>query len=128
RRAALGGAAASRTAVAKEARATPGSVATVGRLHPDPGAANVIPGIVRVSLDIRHADDSVRKAALGRLLRHAEDVAARRGLSVSWERHLDQSAVAMDASLTHMLQSAVAASGYPVHRMISGAGHDAMIV
>jgi len=128
RRDALAGAAEWITAVEKEACATPGSVATVGRLHPEPGAANVIPGIVRVSLDIRHADDSVRKEALGRLLRHAEDIAARRGLSVSWERHLDQSAVAMDASLTHMLESAVAASGYPVHRMISGAGHDAMIV
>ena len=128
RRDALAGAAEWITAVEKEACATPGSVATVGRLHPEPGAANVIPGIVRVSLDIRHAHDSVRKEALGRLLRHAEAIAARRGLSVSWERHLDQSAVAMDASLTHMLESAVAASGYPVHRMISGAGHDAMIV
>ena len=34
----------------------------------------------------------------------------------------------MDTSLTGSLERAVANSGYPVHRMISGAGHDAMIV
>jgi allantoate deiminase len=34
----------------------------------------------------------------------------------------------MDAALTAMLERAVARSGYDVHRLISGAGHDAMIL
>jgi allantoate deiminase len=116
------------TVVEREARATPSAAATVGRLDAEPGAANVIPGVVRVSLDVRHAGDSARTGLLDRLLRHAEDIAQRRGLSVSWERNLDQAAVAMDSAMTRTLEHAVAGAGFPVHRMISGAGHDAMIV
>ena len=40
------------------ARGTPGLVATVGELTPEPGAPNVIPGRARLSLDVRHADDA----------------------------------------------------------------------
>ena len=44
------------------ARGTPGLVATVGELTPEPGAPNVIPGRARLSLDVRHADDAARSA------------------------------------------------------------------
>ena len=49
-------------------------------------------------------------------------------MRLSSEVRLDQPAVAMDARLTDSLASAAANCGYPVHRMNSGAGHDAMIV
>ena len=125
---ALAGAAEWISAVEREARATRGLLATVGRLDAEPGAGNVIPGVVHTTLDVRHADDAVRKPAVERLLHHAEKISARRGLSVSWEHRLDQASVAMDASLTGVLEQAVAGSSYSVHRMTSGAGHDAMIV
>ena len=41
---------------------------------------------------------------------------------------LEQPAVAMDHRLTGLLEQAVQSAGYPLHRMASGAGHDAMIV
>jgi allantoate deiminase len=44
---------------------------------------------------------------------------------VEWEQKMEQPAVAMDCEAMEM---AVAAAGYPVHRMVSGAGHDAMIM
>jgi len=128
RRDALAGAAEWIGAVEKEARGTSGLVATVGRLEVEPGAGNVIPGVVRTTLDVRHADDAIRTAAIERLHHHAGDIAARRGLSVSWKHLLDQASVTMDASLSRLLERAVDASGYTVHRMTSGAGHDAMIV
>jgi allantoate deiminase len=114
--------------VEREACATAGLAATVGRLHSEPGAANAIPGMARASLDLRHREDAVRQQAVERLLRCAEQAARRRGLSVSWERHLDQAAVKMDAAFTATLERALAASDQPVHRMTSGAGHDAMIL
>src|SRR5262249_45214351 len=49
-------------AVEQEARAIPGLVATSGQLQVEPGAVNVIPGVARLSLDVRHSDDSVRTA------------------------------------------------------------------
>ena len=60
---ALAGAAEWITAVERHAQATAGLVATVGRVEALPGATNVIPGEVRVSLDIRHASDPVRLTA-----------------------------------------------------------------
>ncbi|HYR92498.1 MAG TPA: allantoate amidohydrolase [Terriglobia bacterium] len=128
RRDALAGAAEWISAVEQEARGTGGLVATVGRLEAEPGAGNVIPGLVRTTLDVRHADDATRKPAIERLRHHAGEIAARRGLSVYWKHLLDQAGVKMDASLSRLLERAVDASAYPVHRMTSGAGHDAMIV
>jgi len=125
---ALAGAAAWINTVEREARAVPGAVATVGCIAVSPGAINVIPGSAKASLDVRHAEDAVRHDLVKRLLRCAEQIAAGRCLTVSWTQHLDQAAVAMDSALTQLLERAVAVTGQPIHRMPSGAGHDAMIV
>jgi allantoate deiminase len=125
---ALAGAAEWIGVVEREARGVPGAVATVGRVNVSPGASNVIPGSVSASLDVRHAEDGVRHDLVTRLLRCAEQTAASRCLTVSWEQRLDQAAVAMDSPLTQLLERAVASTGRPIHRMASGAGHDAMIV
>jgi allantoate deiminase len=128
RRDALAGAAEWIGLVEAAARATRGLVATVGRLDVLPGASNVVPGLATAALDVRHADDGVRAAAVEHLVSEARAVAARRGLDVSAEIRLDQASVPMDGALTARVARAVQASGYPVHLMPSGAGHDAMIV
>src|SRR5205085_2930358 len=110
------------------AKATSGLVATVGRLEVSPGASNVIAGSVRASLDVRHASDNVRKDAVQMMLSAAQTIADRRRISVSIESLLDQPSVAMNPGFTRMLEQAVEAAGSRVHRMTSGAGHDAMIV
>jgi len=114
--------------VEREAREIPGAVATVGRVNVSPGAGNVVPGSATSSLDVRHAVDSIRLDLVTRLLQRAKEIAASRSLSVTWEQRLDQAAVAMDSSLVDQLERAIVAAGQPVHRMSSGAGHDAMIV
>ena len=113
--------------VERTARVTPGVVATVGALHVYPGAVNVVPGEARASLDVRHADDGVRHAVTGRLRCAAEKIGGQRNVAVEWRQQLDQAAVACDPGLSAMLARAVQAIS-PVHRMTSGAGHDAMIV
>lgn len=128
RRDALAGAAEWITAVESDARAVAGAVATIGRLQVTPGATNVICGSARASLDVRDPDDGQRRELVARLLGRAKSIAARRCLTVRWEQHLDQAAVPMDADLIEMLEAAVARTGTPVHRLVSGAGHDAMIV
>jgi allantoate deiminase len=128
RRDALAGAAEWIGAVEREAAAIADLVATIGRLDVRPGARNVIPGSVNLSLDVRHPNDNVRREIVDRFLGCAGQIAARRGLSVSSEVRLDQQAVTMDACLTDALADAVERSGYTVHRMNSGAGHDAMIL
>jgi allantoate deiminase len=128
RRDALAAAAEWILAVEREAIATEGLVATVGRAQVEPGAGNVIPGRCELSLDVRHADDTRRGAAVERLAKSARDIALRRTVELSWELRLDQGSVPMDAALTSALASAVQHPGFTPPRMASGAGHDAMIV
>jgi allantoate deiminase len=114
--------------VEREANITAGLVATVGRIDVEPGAGNVVPGRCRLSLDVRHCEDTVRRAAVARLEKAAHDIAARRGLETGWEHRLDQDSVPMDATLASLLDRALEQAGFPAHRMPSGAGHDAMIL
>jgi allantoate deiminase len=105
-----------------------GLVATVGKVETSPGAVNVIAGRVTASLDVRHADDAVRKAAVVAIRQHAEAAAAKRGVQVTVDTQLEQPAVPLDPHLTALLQRAAAQAGFPSRTMTSGAGHDAMIL
>lgn len=128
RRDALAGAAEWIVAVESLAQRTEGLVATVGHVDVEPNAGNVIAGAVKVSLDVRHANDVARKMAVESLLTLAEAIAARRGLVLQCVRQMDQPAVPMDERLTAFLAEAMEAAGLPVKRMPSGAGHDAMVM
>jgi allantoate deiminase len=128
RRDALAAAAEWIAVVESDARGIPDLVATVGRIEVTPGATNVIPGRTVASLDVRHENDRVRRAASERLASAARAVAARRGVDVGIDVRLEQATVPMDAAMTAVMARAVERSGSPVHRMASGAGHDAMIL
>jgi allantoate deiminase len=128
RRDALAGAAEWIVAAEALARRMEGLVATVGHVDVEPNAGNVIAGAVRVSLDVRHADDAARKSAVEALLAQAEAIASQRGLVLQCTRQMDQPAVPMDERLTAFLTEAIEATGLPVKRMPSGAGHDAMVM
>jgi allantoate deiminase len=115
-------------AVEREAYSTADLVATVGRVDVLPGAGNVVPGRAIVTLDVRHPTNQLREASVDHLLEQAKAIASRRGLTASSTIRLNQSAVDMDANLTAALVEAVEQSGFPIHIMNSGAGHDAMIM
>jgi allantoate deiminase len=104
----------------------PHLLATVGSIQASPGAANVIPGAVTVSLDVRHPDDAARLSAVSALVATAESCAEARGLTVTVVDRGAQASVPMDAALRGALMAAAAPSA--PHSMPSGAGHDAMIL
>ena len=115
--------------VESRARMQKDLVATVGRVEASPGASNIIAGEVAASLDVRHRDDRVRKGVLHELLDHARASATRRGVALTTHTELDQSAVAMDPALVNLLtRAAFDATAVLPQQMISGAGHDAMIL
>jgi allantoate deiminase len=128
RRDALAGAAEFMLAAEQLARATPGLVATVGSLAVSPGAANVIPGKVVHTLDVRHAKDATRRAALLRLGRLAAQIAKRRGLKAAWQRTQDNGAVACSPVLTAALERSVRAVQGKSLSLVSGAGHDGVVM
>ncbi len=115
-------------AVEDYARSHNGLVATVGKVETSPGAGNVIAGRVTASLDVRHADDIVRNAAVAAIMQRAEAAAAKRGVQITAHTQLEQPAVPLDMGLTTLLYNAAIQSGFPSRRMTSGAGHDAMVL
>jgi allantoate deiminase len=125
---ALAGAAEWIGAVEREANRVAGLVATVGSVAAKPGAVNVIAGEARATLDLRHGSDTVRTVAVEALIRSAGEIAARRGLSVRHSELMNQASVAMDPALARQAEEAIRHAGCEPHRMVSGAGHDAMIL
>jgi acetylornithine deacetylase/succinyl-diaminopimelate desuccinylase-like protein len=103
-------------------------VATVGELDVPDGARNVIPGRVVLSLDVRHAVDSVREAVVTRLRERAGAIAGARGLGLEWQVGSGTPSVECSTELTELVTEAVVASGHPVVRLASGAGHDAAML
>lgn len=123
-------AAAARFVVAAEdlARSTPGLVATVGMMEVKPGAGNVIPGEVACSLDIRHARDEVRLAVLPGLLASAKGFAEERGVTLTVRPKMEEQATPMHPQFRALLHQAAAEAGLPHPELVSGAGHDAMVM
>jgi allantoate deiminase len=84
--------------------------------------------VARVSLDVRHARDSRRNAAVEELVARARAIADRRGIGLDLTRQMNEPAVSMDERLTAYLSDAIEAAGFPSKSMASGAGHDAMVM
>jgi allantoate deiminase len=103
-----------------------GVVATVGQVAVHPGASNVIPGEVVLSLDLRHQDDAVRSRAEVDLRMEATAIGARRRVEVRWHPLQSSAAVPCAPALIDSLAQAIAACGFTLCKLASGAGHDAV--
>jgi N-carbamoyl-L-amino-acid hydrolase len=112
--------------VEKRASSAPNLVGTVGMLEVPSGSINVVPGRCKFSLDIRATTDEVRDACAADVLAQLEDVCSRRGLRFSVEETMRQPAAPSSPLWQRRWESAVEALGLPLHRLPSGAGHDAM--
>jgi hydantoinase/carbamoylase family amidase len=110
------------------ARESPGLLATAGKIAAEPGASNVIPGRVDLSLDVRHPEDPVRQDAVTALEERGREIAARRSLDAHWRIMRDHPAIPCDAALAERLAEAVANTGTRLERLPSGAGHDAVVM
>lgn len=128
RRDALSAAAACAIAIEDVAQNTPGLVATIGQLHVEPGASNVIPGRVTFSLDVRHQEDAIRTRACDDLKALIDEIACTRKIACSWEILQENDAIRCDPHFIDILGQAITQTGLPVHSLPSGAGHDAVIL
>lgn len=103
-------------------------VATVGRINALPGAVNVVPGSASFSLDIRSGNERLRHNAAASILATIEDIVARRKLQFNQVLVQDLTATPCDEALVAQLGQAVRAAGSPGRQMVSGAGHDTMVL
>jgi allantoate deiminase len=127
RRDALAGAAECIAAIEEYCRSgQSGLVGTVGYIHATPGATNVIPGQVLFTIDMRAPSDAHRKLAVADIVRQIEAIARRRKLLLQVDVTHENRTVPCAPWLKDQLSEAIAAEGYRVFELPSGAGHDGM--
>lgn len=103
--------------------------AKIGQLQALPGSRNVVPGRINLSLDLRHPDEERLSEMHGRLETLLEELAtACSGLTFECRPIWHSPVVAFDQNLVERLSKGTRAHGYGGLEMISGAGHDALMV
>ena len=103
-------------------------VATVGTIEALPGAANVIPGEVRFTIDVRSGSETRRNAVAEAILARLREIAEARALELDTALIHDLAASPCAPALMDLMDEALVAAGQPVRRLVSGAGHDAMVM
>ena len=114
-------------AVNTAATSLPGrQVATVGRIRAEPGAPNVIPGKVVMSVEVRDLDAARIQDVFARIGARAGEIARRQGVSIVL-RDLEANAAPAptDPRLRRIIAAAARALGLSTLELPSGAGHDA---
>ncbi|MEO8155327.1 MAG: 2-oxo-4-hydroxy-4-carboxy-5-ureidoimidazoline decarboxylase, partial [Rhizobacter sp.] len=112
--------------VEKRAAQVPHLVGTVGIVNVPSGSINVVPGRCQFSLDIRATANEVRDAMAHDVLAELQRITARRSLHCTLEETMRAAAAPSAPEWQARWERAVESVGLPVHRMPSGAGHDAM--
>jgi N-carbamoyl-L-amino-acid hydrolase len=112
--------------VEQRAKAVPNCVGTVGMLHVPNGSINVVPGRCDFSLDLRAPTDELRDALVADVLAQLRAITTQRGVSYTLDETVRASAAPSSPALQAQWEAAVAATGLPVFKLPSGAGHDAM--
>jgi allantoate deiminase len=115
-------------AVETFAKRCAGLVATVGKIEALPGASNVIPGEVNLTLDVRHANDKARDQACAMLLALGKRLARKRGVQMKWEQVHAASSVRCDPKFSRILNGIVKRRQRTSITLPSGAGHDAAAI
>ena len=104
----------------------PPVVGTVGVVEVTPGAMNVIPGGVKLGVDIRSISKVARNSVVTLVKEFIDITAGKRGLSYTIEPIAQDHPVAMHPAMIREIEEAVKSVGVEYMTMPSGAGHDAM--
>jgi N-carbamoyl-L-amino-acid hydrolase len=113
-------------AVNRIVRGEPGrQVGTVGRIEALPGAPNVIPGLVRTSLEIRDLDAAKIERLFGAVETAAHEIGREDGTGFTFRQANDNQPAPTDPRIRDVIRTAARELGLTTRDMPSGAGHDA---
>lgn len=103
-------------------------VGTVGHLEVSPNARNVVPGVVRHSIELR--DLSAEKIArLGdEIQKRAQQIAQETKTEISMKKVEHSAPAVATPAIQSQIEAAAASLGLKTMRLPSGAGHDAQVV
>lgn len=103
-------------------------VANVGEIHFEPGAANVVPGLARFTLELRSLQPEVLGRAAATCSEELRALAEADGCSAVIEPLSSWPPQPLDAGYVEALERACRRLDRPWRRLASGAGHDAQIL
>ncbi|MGN7940295.1 allantoate deiminase [Virgibacillus sp. 6R] len=114
--------------VMKKAKETsPDLVATVGQMVIEPNLANVIPGAITFSLDIRHRDEHVLESFCQVIFEQFLLIASKHQTEVTVHNWMKEKPVKMSEKLNSISEALLIKEQIPYKKMTSGAGHDSQI-
>src|SRR6056297_327331 len=105
-----------------------GTVATVGTLDLKPGAANIVPAEVEFSVDIRSKKLNCIKEVRAKIDQALADIKSEYAVDYSVQNMLMVEPVELSQQIFNTFKSESKRLGFNSKEMISGAGHDAMIM
>jgi N-carbamoyl-L-amino-acid hydrolase len=113
-------------AVERIVKATPGDqVGTVGAFVVSPGAPNVIPGQVALTVELRDLDSDRLQPIWQAILSELEEISERHGTSFAIQPRQSVAGIRTDEGLCKTISQAAEELGLTTRHMPSGAGHDA---
>ena len=104
------------------------TVATVGRLDVFPNSITTIPGVARLTIDVRDVDSDRQREAARDAIRLAEAICARRQVELQVEVISDTSPSILPLWLRRIAHGVCEGSQITRRVLSSGAGHDAQIL
>jgi len=107
-------------------RYQPNGRGTVGFMQVKPNSRNVIPGEVRFSVDLRHAQDEALERMESEMRAACERFAQEGKVSASVERVANYPACNFDGGCVAAVRNAAQSLGFSHMDIVSGAGHDAI--
>jgi N-carbamoyl-L-amino-acid hydrolase len=100
-------------------------VGTVGRIEAVPGAPNVVPGEVRLTLELRDLDAEKVVRLAERIRAAADEIGKRDGTSFAFTPTAEIEPAPTDLEMRGVVRTAAQGLGLTTVDMPSGAGHDA---
>jgi len=104
----------------------PTAVGTVGQVEVKPNSPNVVPGQVRMTVDLRHHDDAILAAMEAELKAAVERTGREEKVEITLSKLHDLPAIKFHPECIAAVRAAARALGYAERDIISGAGHDAV--
>jgi N-carbamoyl-L-amino-acid hydrolase len=90
-----------------------------------PNSRNVIPGLVKFTVDFRHVDGDALAAMAELFIKDSQAIAAAQGLEIVIDPAGAQPPVHFNPEICQLIRTASDESGYKHRDIASGAGHDA---
>ena len=105
-----------------------GTVATVGTFLVQPGAANIVPGKVTFTVDVRSKEEKSISKVINFIKSGLEEIEKKNGVICTVTDKLNVPPVKLDDEIIRLNLKNCETLGFTCMNMLSGAGHDAMVM